>query len=175
MPALYELSDQYNELQTMLESGEYTEEELRDTIEMIGVEFDEKAINIVKIIRKQNDQLNSAKAEIKRVQNVKKYYENNVERLKKYLLDQMQAANKLRIQNALDKVSVVNAPEKIDENSPEWGEKGRNFVEWARTHNRDDLLNYAEPEPDKKAIKDALKDGQDIPATLIREKALRIG
>ena len=51
----------------------------------------------------------------------------------------------------------------------------KNFVEWAQSHDRDDLLRYSMPDVNKTAIKDALRSGAEIPgAQLVRTKSLII-
>jgi hypothetical protein len=174
MATLYDLGSQYNELLDMLESGEYTFDDLRDTIEMIDGEFDEKAVKLALVISTEKGESEKTKAQIDRLTALKKYRDNNVKRLKEYLLGQMQSVNKTTIKSTLAVISVTNSPEKIDEDDPRWGVKGQTFVEWAQKNNRDDLLTFHDPEPDKKAIKAALDAGEVLPASTRRDKSLRI-
>lgn len=174
MATLYELGSQYNELLDMLESGEYTLDDLHDTIEMIDGEFDEKATNLALAINMEKGESEKIKTEIDRLTALKKYRDNNVKRLREYLLGQMQAVNKVTIKSPLVVLSVTNSPEKIDEDDPRWGVKGQTFVEWAQKNNRDDLLYFYDPEPDKKAIKAALDAGEVLPISTRRDKSLRI-
>jgi hypothetical protein len=44
------------------------------------------------------------------------------------------------------------------------------FAHWAQVNNRDDLLSYKEPTPNKTAIKAAIKSGQTISGASIVEK-----
>lgn len=44
------------------------------------------------------------------------------------------------------------------------------FTEWAQTHDRDDLLTYKDPTPNKTAIKAAIKAGENINGASIVEK-----
>ena len=48
------------------------------------------------------------------------------------------------------------------------------FVEWAHSHNRDDLLVYKQPEPSKTAIKAALEAGQDVPAEMVEKLSVGV-
>lgn len=174
MATLYELGSQYNELLDMLENGEYTLDDLHDTIEMINGEFDEKATNLALVINMEKGESEKIKTEIDRLTALKKYRDNNVKRLREYLLGQMQSVNKVTIKSPLAVISVTNSPEKIDEDDPRWGVKGQAFVEWAQKNNRDDLLYFYDPEPDKKAIKAALDAGEVLPISTRRDKSLRI-
>ena len=51
----------------------------------------------------------------------------------------------------------------------------KNFIEWAQSHDRDDLLRYSTPDINRTAIKDAIRSGAEIPgAQLVRTKSLII-
>lgn len=41
------------------------------------------------------------------------------------------------------------------------------FVEWAQTHDRDDLLSYNPPTVSLTAVKEALRAGEDVPAEMV--------
>lgn len=174
MATLYELGSQYNELLDMLESGEYTFDDLRDTIEMIDGEFDEKAVKLALVISTEKGESEKIKTQIDRLTALKKCRDNNIKRLREYLLDQMQSVNKTTIKSTLAVISVTNSQEKIDEKDPRWGEDGKIFVAWAQKNLRDDLLTFYDPEPDKKAIKAALDAGEVLPISTRRDKSLRI-
>lgn len=88
MATLYELTGQFLELSELLDQGEYDEDLIRDTLE--GVEFDleEKAEGYAKIIRNYESDIEGMKNEEKRIRERRKALENNVRRLK----DNLQAA-----------------------------------------------------------------------------------
>lgn len=174
MATLYDLGSQYNELLDMLESGEYAFDDLRDTIEMIDDEFDEKAVKLALVISTEKGESEKTKMQIDRLTALKKYRDNNIKRLKEYLLSQMQSVNKTTIKSPLTVISVTNSPEKIDEDDPRWGKDGQGFVEWAQKNNRDDLLYFHDPVPNKTAIKAALDAGEVLPISTRRDKSLRI-
>lgn len=88
MATLYELTGQFLELSELLDQGEYDEDLIRDTLE--GVEFDleEKAEGYAKIIRNYESDIEGMKNEEKRIRERRKALENSVRRLK----DNLQAA-----------------------------------------------------------------------------------
>lgn len=174
MATLYDLGSQYNELLDMLESGEYAFDDLRDTIEMIDGEFDEKAVKLALIISMEKGESEKTKMQIDRLTALKKYRDNNIKRLREYLLDQMQSVNKTTIKSPLAVISITNTKEQIDEKDPRWGEEGEIFVAWAQKNLRDDLLKFHDPTPDKDAIKLALNAGEVLPISTRRDKSLRI-
>lgn len=89
--------------------------------------------------------------------------EKSAERLKSYLLQEMQNLGTPKIETVQAKISLRNNPESVqiaDE---------RGFIKWAQENQRDDLLTYKQPEISKTAVKSALKDGGEIPgAALVR-------
>lgn len=88
--------------------------------------------------------------------------ENKAERLKKYLAEILQGES-----FKTPKTAVSFRKSTAVETEPE-------FIEWAQK-NKDVLLKYREPEPDKTAIKDALKEGAEIPyASLVERKNISI-
>ena len=50
-------------------------------------------------------------------------------------------------------------------------ENESDFVAWAQSQNRDDLLTYKDPVPNKTAIKKAIKDGQNVSGAELLGKA----
>lgn len=48
------------------------------------------------------------------------------------------------------------------------------FVKWAVEHDRDDLLTYKEPTANKTAIKEALANGEELPAEIVENMNIQI-
>lgn len=174
MATLYDLGSQYNQLLDMLESGEYTLDDLRDTIEMIDDEFDEKAVKVALVRNMEQAEIAKIDEEIKRLNDLKNSHDSNINRLEKYLFNQMTAVGKTSIKSPLVNINIKTNPESVNTDDPRWGENGKDFVLWAQKNNRDDLLKYGKPTPKLSAIKDAIKSGQDIPASLHRKTKLNI-
>ena len=85
---LYELTGQYLELQNLLESGEYDEQLINDTLEAVEGEIEIKADNYARIIRNFEARIDSFKAEEERLKKKRSYLERSVKRLK----DNLQSA-----------------------------------------------------------------------------------
>jgi hypothetical protein len=64
---------------------------------------------------------------------------------------------------------IINGPQFDATPFPGWW-KDAIFAHWAQVNNRDDLLSYKEPTPNKTAIKAAIKSGQKISGASIVEK-----
>ena len=76
-------------------------EEIKNTIqEMVKMEIQGKAENVVKVIKNNESNISAIDAEIKRLQDLKKTQEKKLQQLKEYVLHNMQ-------QMQLDKVTTV--------------------------------------------------------------------
>lgn len=87
--------------------------------------------------------------------------EKSVERLKSYLLQEMQNLGTPKIETTQAKISLRNNPESAqiaDEDA---------FIEWALEHDRDSLLIYKKPDISKTAVKIALKAGEKFPGAAL--------
>lgn len=165
---LYEISDQYAALMDM--ADDIPADALADTLESIQADFDEKAINVALVIQNLKSDENQLKEEIDRLVSKKKAIKARQDRLREYLLTNMQAIKKMNVKSPVINITLKRTPAKIDK-SEDW--EGR-FVKWAQENDRDDLLFFYDPEPDTKAIMRALDNGEDIPAKLVSSETIMI-
>lgn len=84
MPSLYELNEDYKELQAMLDVAETDEdmEAIQNTLDMLDCSIDEKIENTAMFIRNLKGDIQAFKDEAKRMQKKAKTLENMTERLK---------------------------------------------------------------------------------------------
>lgn len=90
MPKLYEMTNDYVQLLNMVESGDFTLEEVADTLEGIQGEIDDKLQSTVCVIREMEAEANKFDEEIKRMSEIKKTYSNTADRLKEYIRFEME-------------------------------------------------------------------------------------
>ena len=156
METMYDILDRYKQVAEMIndavETGDEEELEiLKDTMESIDGEFHEKADAIVCIIKNnevRKSELAGRRAafeeEVKTIKAKETALDNANERLKKYLCDAM--------------IETGNQKFKTDK-----------FSFWTKASTPKvvidgvvpiDFLRVPEPQPDKDAIKKAIKDGQ---------------
>src|SRR5699024_5075973 len=95
---LYELSDNYRKIQSMIEDGQ---EGLEDTLESLDDAIEDKAIGYAKVMRNLEGQANAIKEEEKRLSERRKALENNVKRMKESLQDAMLLNGKRKIKTDL--------------------------------------------------------------------------
>lgn len=103
--SLYKLTIDMLELDHLLNSGEFTEDELRDTIEMISGEWDKKAEAVITVIKNYRAEIENIKREEISLAKRRKSKENAVERLEAYLTDAMERLGKERYESARHQVS----------------------------------------------------------------------
>lgn len=140
-----------------------------DTLDGIEQEFEDKAENVaayIKSLKAEADDLKEEEAALNRRRKVK---ENQIDRLKDYLLHSMMTINRTKIDTPKAKLIIRNNAESVrfdDENE---------FITRCELAGADDFLRYKKPEIDKTEVKAALKRGEQIEgARLIRTQSLII-
>ncbi len=130
------------------------DEVIRDTLESIDGTLADKADAIAGLLLDWKRREEAIGEEIKRLQARKSVVANDQKRLKTYLQWQLGRLNEPKIETDLHTVSLRKGQMSVVIDDPEGLP--------------DDCLVYSEPKPNKKAIKEALEDGRDIPARLER-------
>jgi len=99
----------------------------------------------------------------------KKAKENQLESMKRYLLECMKKTKRLKIETPKAKISVKNN----QETSRFENEKA--FIKMCMEKNLEEYLRYKDPEINKTAVKNALRSGEIVPgAQLERTQSLII-
>ena len=164
MSTLYELTDDYLTLLEMAEDPDIDEQALKDTMEGIEGALEIKAEGYAKIIRMLEGDAAACDAESKRLRTKKQTLENNMQRMKAALQYAMQATGKTKCKTELFSFGIQKNPAAvvIDEG----------YIE----NIPDRFLIPQDPQIDKKAIKEALKAGEDLEgiAHLEQTESLRI-
>lgn len=127
------------------ETGEITDEQAYDELQMAR---DTKIENIGCYIKNLTAEAKAIKEEEAALADRRKAVENKAKRLKS-LLDYACRGKKFespKLKVTYRKSATVEVAD--------------GFIEWAMRSDCDDLLTYAEPKPNKTAIKNALKDGR---------------
>lgn len=163
---LYELSEAFRNLFDSLEDAQNdpdrTPEEIAEYEDawfagLVNIEeiFDKKAESIgawVKELEADAEEMRKAEREIAQRRRAK---ESLVKRLKDYLLREMIATDRKKIDQPLVRISVRNNAETAQ------FEDETAFIAWAK-ENADDLLRYAEPEIARTKVKEYLQAGHEI-------------
>lgn len=157
MSCLYELTGDFYELYNNFEEfegDEETEQAWFDTLEAIEMQIEDKVENIGKIIKSLSNEVEGHKAAEKEIAARRRAKENCIERLKKYIIESMNAVSLKKVDRPDICVSVraTAASVKIDDEEA--------FIKWAAAE-RDDLLKYAAPTINKTLLKKEIQDGEE--------------
>lgn len=151
MSALYEISKQYQELSTMAEAGdEDLAVALKDTMEGIEGEFQEKGKALAMVTLNMDGDLDAIQAQIDRLSERKRVLVNRKESLKEYLRTNMEASGITKITHPLFTITLGKGKPVvvIDEESKI----------------PDEYMNTkVTSTPSKVDIAKAIKDGKEVP------------
>ena len=158
---LYELAENYLNLQELLENEEIDQEMITKALDEVGGELEDKAENIAKLIKTLEVDINGYKAEEKRLADKRKSLENRVKSLKEYLDSAMKLTGKKKFKGQLFSFNIQKNTPSVnildDELIPE-----KYFIE-------------QDPVLDKKSLLADLKNGEEIPGAEIKQtESLRI-
>lgn len=153
---LYDIADNYRSFFDAVEAGEIPEDAISGTLEAINGEFDDKVDNIACMVKNWQTLANGQKAEAGNLLDMAKANEARANRWKDWLAMCMTMAGKKKVETTRCRVTVTKGRKstQVDDDK---------FVQWAVKNNRDDLLTYKDPTPNKTAIKDAMASGASIP------------
>ncbi|AZI13592.1 siphovirus Gp157 family protein [Avibacterium paragallinarum] len=163
---LYEIAESYNNVAELLANPEFAENaDIITALDAIEDEFNNKAINTIKAIKRVEGDIDLLDAEIKRLTAMKKARQNRIEEVKNYLKYNMQKTGIFKIESPLFKIAYSERKQsavEIDDNL---------FL----ANNLDENLVSVKITPNKTAIKEALKRGDDvIGARLVDSQVLSI-
>ena len=112
MNTLYELTGQYAELLSAIESGDIPEEAISDTLEALGGELDEKIDSCACIVKQLDSEAAAIKVEKDALAERQKVKEHQRDRLKDYIRQAMGLAGKKKVETSRNCVSVGKAQPK---------------------------------------------------------------
>lgn len=157
LPALYQLSEQYRGL-LALDAEEVPEEAIRDTLEALTGDIQEKSTNVAAYCRNLEaaaDAIDDAAKQMKeRASKVRK----RAESIRAYLLHNMQACEISKIESPYFTLAVKKNPPSV--------------VVFDAKQIPDSYMRQKPappPEPDKTAIKQALQAGADVPGCTLEQ------
>ena len=173
---LYELTNDFAQLfeqfDEISELGDDTEEYQQawfDTISGIEEEFEVKAEQIAAYVKALKAEAEALKAEEAFLAKRRKTKEKQAERLKKYLLESMQAIGRKKIDRPMAVLSVRTCPESV-----RFGDE-KAFIDACMNSGHDEFLRYKTPEIDRAVVKEVLQRGEKVEgAYLARDQRIDI-
>lgn len=164
MNKLYEITNNFVELMDKVETGEISEEEYNKLGEELALELKNKSENLIGFAKDLEIFIDGAKAEEKRIADLRKSAENKLEKFKEYVKANMERLGLDKVETGIGTLSIRNNPisvEIIDEDKIP--NEFKTIVQTVKT--------------DKKAIADRFKEtGELIEGVKINteNKSLRI-
>jgi hypothetical protein len=152
MTALYELAHSYRDAAEKLADLDLPPEVIEDTLESLSGDLEVKATNTAMVIRNIEAMAAAIKDAEAQMAARRKALENRVARIKDYLLSNMMLAGIQKIECPYFKLAVRDNPPAVEVYQPELIPA--------------QFMKHPEPPPpapDKAAIKEAIKAGQDVP------------
>ena len=163
MTSLFNLAAEYKSVSDKLHDSDLDEQTIADTLEGMAGELEVKATNVGFVIRNLDSMAEQIKQAEESMAKRRKAMENRAKWLKSYLLQNMLATGKTKIESPYFVISVRNNPESV--------------VIDAESQIPDDYFREipATFEPNKQAIKQAIQDGFTVPGVhLARTQSLQI-
>ena len=161
---LYKLADDYLVAQDKLSDLDLPDDVIRDTLESMEGDLQVKATNTGLFIRNLEVTSEAIAAEEKRLSERRKAIDNRVNNIKRYLFENMQRTGITKIESPSLTLSLQNNPASVSV---------ENVSDIPSEYMRQ--KEAPPPEPDKNAIKEALKNGIDVPGcTLVTTQRLVI-
>ena len=163
---LYEITTQYQNIYALLQDPEFAEnEDILTALDQIEDAFENKAQQTIFMMKNIEAEIAPIDTEIKRLQAMKKAHQNNIDRIKNRLRENMKAVGKSKLNCGLFSLSYrlqeANAVE-LDETE---------FL----ANNLDEDLVTVKVTPNKTEIKRRLKNGEEIiGARLVDSEVLTI-
>ena len=158
---LYELTQNYLNLQELLENPEIPAEMIETALNEVGGQIEDKAENIAKLIKTLEADVSGFKAEEKRLADRRKSLENRVTGLKNYIDNSMKVTGKNKFKGQLFSFSIQKNPPSLN-------------VEDEKLIPEEYWIEQA-PVLDKKTLLAALESGEEIPGVSIKQtESLRI-
>lgn len=162
---LYEISKDFIDLQRAAEDAENIDETmmlaLKDTMESIQLSFEEKAMNIVNVMKNVTLNAGAIDEEIKRLQAKKATLKNKEDWFKNYLRENMEKTGISKIECEFFSITLSKASQVVgitdEQQLP------------------DDLIEIeTKIKPDKTAIKKLLQQGEEVPGAVLKDSMRRL-
>ncbi len=159
---LYQIADEYLQLLDMMQDPEVDPEVIRDTLDGMQGEIEDKADSYAVVMKELEADIAKYQAEVKRLNKSIKSMTDNLDRLKLSLLNAMVATGNQKFQTEHFKFAV----QKNGGSQPLWIDEDISSIP--------EEYIKRKPEPDKDKIKEALKEGKELPFAHFEERGVHL-
>lgn len=112
--SLFNITNNFLELMNKVEEGEITEEEYNKLGQELARELQNKSSNIIGYIQNETILVEAIDSQIKRLQELKKSKQNNLENFKKYVKENMERLNLPKVETELGILSIAKSPISVE-------------------------------------------------------------
>ena len=154
MNSLYNITNEFLELQEKAKEGVITEEEYDREGQLLAMDLQQKHTNIIGYVQDRMALIDAIDVQIKRLQEFKKVEQNGLDRLKENTKTQMERLGLTKVETELGTLSIAKNPISVEIVNEE--ELPKQFVQEVVTI-----------KPDKKAIADNFKATGEIPPGVV--------
>ncbi len=156
--SLYTITEEMQALSAMLEAGEVSEEDLKDTIEAVTLEWDAKVDDIISVIKNMEAEAEDIRDEEKNLALRRRKKERAAARLRTYLSDAMLRLRRTRYDSARHEVSFRRSSRvRITDEAA--------LIEWAKI-NAPTIFKEQAPEISKDKLRTVM-DAVNVPYTVL--------
>ena len=154
---LYEITGDYLRLLEMMEDQDTVMDTqvLADILDAIEGEFEIKSDGYARVIRELEADAQKYETEIRRMQGRMEVIKNRTKMIKNHLFDSMKATGKLKFKTDLFSFSI---------------QKNGGLQPLEIVSDMEIPDEYCRKEPDNTKIRDALKDGKELPFAVLKER-----
>ena len=159
---LRDLTTEYQTLMDMLNQEDPDLQAVADTLEGLAGEIEEKADNVATMVKEYTYLSEALKNEADTLIQRAKAARCRAEWLVQYLQANMEAMGKTKLETPRNKLTIKKTPAAVrfaDENA---------FLAWA-TLDHEEYIRQKAPEIDKTAVKNALKEGKELPGVTLEQ------
>lgn len=160
---LYELAAEFRQTADQLADLDLPPEVVADTLESVALPLEQKAVSVACFVRNLEATAEQIKMAEEAMAKRRKAIQARADNVRKYLMDNMERCGISKIESPYFNLTIRDNPESVEIEQPELIPKD---------YMREIPATY---QPDKALIKQAIKDGHDVPgAKLVRGQRLEI-
>lgn len=156
MATLYDLTETYNDflLRMIGDDEDFDAAAFQITLEMLEDDIDGKLEALAIVYKDLMSDASAIDDEMKALKQRSDAKKRRAEWIKDYLILNMTKLGKSKFETSKAYISLPKPKPSVEVDA-------EHFIKWA-SENRDDLLRYKAPDPDKAKIKEALLNGDEI-------------
>lgn len=106
MSKLYKLSEQFKNLEELLENDDLPKELIQDALNDVQASIEEKIIGMCSYIKNLESDVVGVASEVKRLSDKKKAMENKIDSIKSYMYENLKSLNMQKVRTSIFSVAI---------------------------------------------------------------------